>query len=144
MTRPENKVYDQRLLLHASGAETATGNGTIDDGQLPGRIDALAAVLDITADEQAADDTFDCFVQTKLDGTNWLDVIHFEQHLGNAGAARYVAKIVAPGAVGAFDVSDTLASGSVRHLLGTVWRCRWVIVNGTAAEFTFTVTIIPQ
>jgi len=115
----------------------------------------------VTAAATDVGDLLDVYVQTKIDGTNWLDVQHFTQVLGNGGAKRYVAKVASGAAVTEFENGAALGAAAKRDLIGDDWRVRWVIVDdagtgtgsgtgsgsgtgaGTAADnvgFTFSVT----
>lgn len=107
----------------------------------------VAFVLDLTAAATEVDDTLDVFVQTKLDGTNWVDVAHFTQVVGNGGATkRHFLKVLPEGNQGGFEGASVLPAGTVRNLFGIDWRATWTIVDaGSAnASFTFSVTAIPQ
>lgn len=135
------------VVLLASAARTATGSGDavrLLEGLFGGPCRGMALVLDVTEAATAAGDTLDVAVQTKLDGTNWLDVAAFTQVLGNGGAKRYVAKLSGEQAQAMFEVGSALAAGSVRHLLGLEWRVRWTIAEADAASFTFSVVAVPQ
>jgi hypothetical protein len=108
-------------------------------------VNAFGFTLDVTVDEETVDDTLDVFVQTKIDGTNWIDVVHFPQHVGNAGAKRYIEKVAATPAFGGFENGTTLGVGEVRDLVGDDWRVRFDIVDdSTNASFTFSVTACPM
>jgi len=144
-------LYEARTLLASAARTAATGAGDpIEDmWQLGGRhgdAHALALVLDVTAAATAVDDTLDVYVQTMLDGANWLDVARFTQILGNGGAKRYVAKLERDTTVAEFEVGSALGAASARDLLGTQWRARWAITDAGAddAAFTFSVTAIPM
>ena len=130
------------VTLHASGAETVTGTGsTIDLGTQPS-INAVF-VLDLTAAATETGDTLDVFVQTRVDGTNWIDVIHFTQAVGDGGAKRYIGKVCAGIAMTMFENGTALGAGAVRDILGAEWRCRWAIVDvATAANQSFTFSVI--
>ena len=151
------KTYDY-VALAASAARTSDGNGSAV--QLQGMVNAVAFVLDVTAAATDAGDLLDVYVQTKADGTNWLDVLHFTQIAGTGGTKRYVAKICAGGALTEFENGTALSAGGVRHILGDDWRVRWEITDldasgdsGSAgdsgsgfsnASFTFGVTACPM
>lgn len=127
------------VTLLASGLRSTTSTGETAVW-LPGMVRAIAFVLDVTVDEQTAADLLDVYIQTLLDGTNWVDVVHFPQHAGNAGAARYFEKIAAGPAFAGFANSDALAAGNVRDLLGDKYRVRYTIVDdSSSAAFTFSV-----
>lgn len=81
------------LTLHASGAETATGNGTtVALGETGGL--AMRAQLDTTAENDAATgETLDVIIQDSLDGTNWNTIGTFAQQ---TGIAREVINVQTP------------------------------------------------
>jgi len=124
----------------ASTTETATAAG--DAVRLQSQVNALGFTLDVTDADAAGGDTLDVYVQTKLDASDWTDVVHFTQVLGNGGAVRHIARVSAGLAQTMFAVSAALTAGNVRHLLGDEWRVRWVVSGGTA-EFTFSVVAVP-
>ena len=139
------KVKDasDATTLAASALRSVTENGSAV--RLPDAMQGLVCVLDVTVDESTAADTLDVFIQTKVDGTNWVDVIHFTQHVGNATAKRYIAKIAAATAQAEFENGTALGAAAVRHLFGDEWRARWVIVDDSAAAaFTFSVIVCPM
>ena len=139
------------VALVASAARTATGNG--DSVRLLERlgggrqnVNGVSLTLDLTNAATDAADTLNVFVQTKSDGTNWVDVVHFTEVLGNgSNALRYYSKVAAGTDDLEFEDGTALASGSVRHLLGIEWRARWAIVDSGNADqtFTFSVTATP-
>ena len=140
---------NEAVVMLASAARTASANGDsvrlLDGPKSAGQpASAISFVLDVTVDEQTAADKLDVYIQTKADGTNWLDVVHFTQHDGNVGAKRYLAKIAAAAAEAMFEVGSALAEDAVRNLFGVEWRVRVVIVNdSTNASFTFSVSATP-
>ena len=138
-------AYSARPLA-ASAANTVTANLAAARFSVPPN--GFIFVLDHTVDESTVLDTCDVYVQTMLDGTraagNWTDVVHFAQHLGNQGAERRIAKVLAAGVMLEFDQTTLLAAGAVRHALGDNWRVRVEITdNSGAAAFTFSVMAIP-
>lgn len=138
------KVHDVATVL----AATTTAAGAVDTQgdakRLPAVANGLIFILNVSAAATDAADTLDVKVQTKLDGTNWYDVVSFTQCLGNGGAKVHVAKIVADAAEAMFANAD-LAAGSIRNLFGDEWRVAYVQVDAdTDASFTFTVTAIPM
>ena len=144
-SRAVTKSAHEVVTLSASATSTATNTGTTAV-RLPAA-QAFAFVLDQTLAAADADDTLDVFVQTKLDGTNWVDVVHFTQTVGTGtDALRYVAKISAHIATAEFENGSALGAAAIRHLMGDEWRVRWVIVDptGSDASFTFSVTAIPM
>ena len=148
MAWPIKKVHDVVALL-ASATKDADGNGSAV--RLWQHLGGVMFVLDVTDANTDAEDKLDVYVQTMLDGTNWVDVVHFTQCAGNGGAKRYLAKITSQGAETMFESSTALAAGSVRNALGDQWRVRWDVTeagpggsgSGTGfVEFTFSVTAI--
>lgn len=137
------KAAHEALQLYTATALAASANG--DSKRLPVAA-AYGFVLDVTSAASAVDDTLDVYVQTKLDGTNWVDVVHFTQVLGNGGAKRYVAKLApAAQAQAEFENGTALGAAAVRHLAGDEWRVRAVIANGAGTHlFSFTVTACPM
>jgi hypothetical protein len=127
-------------LLQASTTQTVTGAGTAVAGL--GEFTQLLLELDVTAAAAAVGDTLDVFLQTTIDGTNWVDIAHFTQVLGNGGAKRYFAKILATGALTEFENGAALAAAAQRAICGDQYRVRWAIVDGGAhgQSFTFSVT----
>jgi hypothetical protein len=140
--QPAKNSFDVRTLLAAAARED-TGNG--DAVKLPGFVNALAFTLDVTAAASTAADRLDVYVQTKVDGVNWIDVAHFTQIVGNGGAKRFTAKLIANAAVTEFEAAAALAAAAKRDLLGDEWRVRWVVTDdSTNAAFTFSVSACPM
>jgi len=138
------RAHDKVTLL----ASTTTAAGAVDTAgssvRLPGMVNAIAFTLDVTAAATDAADTLDVKVQTKIDGTNWVDVVYFTQVLGNGGALRHVAKIFASVAEAMF-LNAALAAGTVRNLIGDEWRVAYVQADADAdATFTFSVAACPM
>lgn len=138
------KDHDVVTLL----AEATTVGGVLDvDGssvRLPGMVNAVVFALDVSAAQTDAGDTLDVKIQTKLDGTNWIDVVHFTQLAGNGGAKRHVAKLMADTAQAMFASSAALGAGNIRHLLGDEWRVNYVQAETNDASYTFSVTACPM
>jgi len=140
---------NEAVVMLASAARTASANGDsvrlLDGPKSAGQdVAGIVFTLDVTVDEQTGADKLDVYIQTKADGSNWLDVVHFTQHDGNVGAKRYTAKIAADAAQAVFEAGSALAEDAVRNLFGVEWRVRVVIVNdSTNASFTFSVSATP-
>ena len=104
---------------------------------------AIEFCFDLTAAATDVTDTLDVSIQAFVGG-QWVDVVHFTQVLGNGGAKRYFAKINATAAVTMFENATALAAGSVRDLVSTRYRVRYVQVDANSnAAFTFTVKATP-
>ena len=150
MGRIAKRKQFEATTLSASAEKTADGNG--DAVYLQSMVNAFVFTLDLTAAATDAEDLLNVYVQTKLDGTNWVDVVHFAQCLGDGGALRYIEKIEAGTSEAGFEVSSALAAGTVRHLIGDVWRVRWDLTEAGPgvgsglglAAFTFSVTACPE
>ena len=143
MALQKNETHDFVELL-ASGARTATSAGAAAV-RLPAMVNSVAFTCDVTVDESAATDLLDVYIQVMLDGSKWTDVVHFPQHLGNAGAKRYIEKITASPVLAGFEVGTALAAGAVRDLLGDEYRTRYVVDDGSgSASFTFSITAQPM
>lgn len=132
--------------LLASAARTVTGNGGADGVRIPDAPNGIAFALDVTAAATEAADTLDVLVQTKVDGTNWLDVVAFTQVTGDGGTKRHIAKVAAGLAEAMFENGSALSAGSVRDIIGDEWRVRWAITDASTdnASFTFSVTACPM
>lgn len=136
------KVYDATTLQASTTQTSSTNSAAV---RLPGRVKALAFILDITVDESSTADKLDVYIQTKLDGTNWLDVVHFTQANGDDGAKRYVAKIESTRAVTEFENGTALTETNARDLFGSDWRVKTAITdNSGSASFTFSVVACPM
>lgn len=130
----------ENVSLAPSAARTESSAG-LDAVSGFGRCRAAEFQLNVTAAATDAGDTLDVFVQTTIDGVNWIDIAHFTQVLGNGGAKRFIAKVSGELAETMFEVGSALAAGSVRNVLGDQYRVRYDVVDaGTDnASFTFSV-----
>lgn len=131
------------LTIVASQTSTTNNTGTTSV-PAPTCPNGLVLELDVTAAATAAGDTLDVFVQTRIDGTNWVDIAHFTQVLGNGGTKRFFCKITPVLAEALFENGAALAAGSVRNLLGPDLRCRWTVASASAPSFTFGVYCCPN
>jgi hypothetical protein len=138
------QLAGDKLIIEASSAKVATSAGNTAQNWLLRTGDATFQ-LDVTAAATEAGDTLDVFIQTTIDGTNWIDVVHFTQVVGNGGAKRHIAKIDNTQPQAMFENGTALAAGSVRNIAGTAWRARWAIVDATTVgnvSFTFSVNAV--
>lgn len=129
----------QNLILQDAGAQTVTGTGSVL--QIDG-LEALVFQLDLTAAATESSDTLDVYVQTTIDGTNWIDIVHFTQVLGNGGAKRYFSKVLGVGTLTEFENATSLGAAAARNIMGSQFRVRWAITDASTqnASFTFSVT----
>lgn len=132
----------QSFSMHDSGAETDTEDGSTAD-VFHGKFSRLYVMLDVTALATDAGDHLDVYVQTTLDGSNWIDIHRFTQQDGTGSAATYVVHLV-PATVAEIDISSALAEANSRAILGNSYRLRWDVTDaGTDdASFTFSVTAV--
>ncbi len=142
-SQPGPMITENGETLAASAARVASGSG--ESFAFPGSIAGLALTLDVTA-AASTGDLLDVYVQTKIDGTNWLDICRFTQVGGTSTGIRHIDKIHANGAFAA-DASSALAAGQQRDLLGNPYRARWVITDSATAgnvSFSFSVHAQPM
>lgn len=129
------------VTILASGAVTATSAGTAAV-RMPGMVNGYVFQLDVTAAATEVGDTLDVFVQTMIDGTNYVDVAHFTQVLGNGGAKRYITKLSSSAAQAEFENATALGAAALRNILGDQWRVRYAITDAGAANASFTISVI--
>jgi len=138
------KAYEAVTLLAST---TVTADANHDAVRVPYPANGIVFVLDVTDKQTDVSDLADVFVQTLIDGTNWVDIVHFTQLVGNGtDAARHVAKICCAVAQAEFEVGTALGAAAVRHLFGDAYRVRSDITDGGgggATSFTYGVTAIP-
>ena len=101
-------------------------------------------LCNVTNKDTDATDFLDVYVDFLVDGTTWVNAVHFTQYLGTGAASKEVAVIDAtnPGAT-VLAVTTDAASGVVRPgVFGSQIRARWTVTEaGTVdASFTFAVT----
>jgi len=121
---------------------TVTASGTGSEVLLPKQPTWMQVQLDWTNADTSTSDNLHVFIQTKIDDSNWFDCISFTQVSGTASPKKSISKIEAQAAQAEFDISATLSFGSARHIMSTIYRMRWNVVNDTAPSFTFSVTAI--
>ena len=139
------------LTLVSSAARTASGNsGTLTPfGSKVGKLKAALYFLSVTAVATDAGDTLDVYVQhTPDDGTTWDDFIHFTQVLGNGGAKKFIAtwlRDVTPESEIKAPADASLAAGVLQGPITPLIRVKWVIVDASTqnASFTFSLVVTP-
>lgn len=120
----------------AAAGVTGTGSAVTDMGEWK----VLILQLDVTAAATDVGDTLDVYVQTTVDGTNWVDIYHFTQVLGNGSAKRYYGKLVWDAALTEFENATALAAAGGRAIVGDQYRVRYAQVDADSdATFTFSV-----
>lgn len=121
----------------AAGAVNTTGTAVSGLGEWK----ALILQLDVTAAATATADTLDVTVQTTIDGTNWIDIYHFTQILGDGGVKRYFGKLVWDASMSEFENGTALGAAAGRAIVGDQYRVKYVQADATTqnASFTFSV-----
>lgn len=142
MARGKPLYQGEVIELHASAERTADGNGTAVF--IGGERRRFIWLLSITASATDAGDTLDVYIDCSIDGTTWINAVHFTQQAGNGAAVKQVA-VLDPANPGAsvIAVTSDAAAGAVRPaLFGAYWRARWAVADsgdGNSAH-TFSVT----
>ena len=135
------------IQLLASAARTSSGNSGVLAQTNFSSVRAATFWLELTNAATDAGDSLDVYLQHSYDGgTSWSDFVAFTQILGNgADTLNFEAQWSEdPSALTALvsehAVTDaTLSAGSVLHgPTGPDWRIKWVVVDGGAANATFT------
>jgi hypothetical protein len=137
------------ITLVASAARGTSGDsGPLSPAPIanPELIRGARFVLRVTAAATEATDTLDVYIQQSYDGTNFDDLVHFTQVLGNGGAKTFVGewyRDVSPESELHAPQDAAIAVGVLQGgKIGFPLRVKWVIVDpgGGAASFTFSVT----
>lgn len=135
---PGRAIIENQILLPSA---TREASGTGDEYLADGGWRRLWLALDVDSAADDALDALDVFVQTTIDGTNWIDIAHFSQVAGNDSPSTRVLKVSMLDALTEFEASASLAAGNVRSIFGAQYRARWEITDNTGnASFTFSVT----
>ncbi len=145
--RGVNLNQGEAFTLAALAAREATAGTNGTAYVLQGERVAIGLLCKFTAKATDASDTCDVYVDVLVDGTNWVNAVHFTQALGNGTDAASEYALLLPSANTAPLVITTVtadaASGVVRpDIIGSQIRARWVIVNSSTDDesFTFSVT----
>ncbi|MDO8751140.1 MAG: hypothetical protein Q7K03_08360 [Dehalococcoidia bacterium] len=130
------------ITLAASAARTATANGTPVTGL--GWRSRYIILFDLTVADTDAGDTLDVYVDVSLDGSTWLNAVHFTQIIGTDAASKRYA-VLDPSAPGTAEILVTAdaAAGVVRpSLFGPQMRARWAIVDAGTDDASFTFSVV--
>lgn len=133
------------MILLSSTTYTGAGTNLSTAKRLPRYTAAAEVLLNVTAAAVAAGDTLNVFIQGSADnGVTYDDIISFTQVLGNGGAKKFLARwdgLQAPTTATAAPQDAALAAGNVAQgPHGLLWRVKSVVVSGTAAVFTLSVS----
>ena len=136
------------LTLFASANRTTAVANSAGTTIVVDRASRVLVLLDLTATGGAAGDTLDVYVDVSLDGTKWLNAIHFTQLAGDAAAMSAYAILdpTTPGVVPIVTTSDA-ASGAVRpSAFGRYMRGRYTLVDAGAhgQDVTFSLKALAQ
>jgi len=127
------------VTLFASAVVTAQNTG--DPGvAVSGIRNGVIFTLDVTAAATLVGDTLDVYVQALTMAGKWVDVVHFTQLMGNGSTKQYRAKILAGTAEAMFENASALAAGSVRNIIGDLFRMRCDVAG--SPSFTFSLTAL--
>lgn len=135
--------------LVASAARTESGNsGSLTPFRADRGIKALIFLLTVSAAATESGDTLDVYVQhSPDDGTTWDDFIHFTQVLGNGGAKKFIAtwyRDVTPESELKAPADAALAAGVLQGPISQALRVKWVIVDTSTANASFTFSVSVQ
>ena len=155
MSVTPNRHADWSKILVASAAYTVADHGLFTTAVRIPNAAAYVFLLDVTAAATDNVDTLDVFIQTRLATGIWIDIVHFDQIVGDAtpgDATRSVAKVI-----GVLGMTNTTSSDNTRlissatdvskvlHLAGDEYRLKTNIIDANAdAEFTFSVHVMPM
>lgn len=142
-----NVDYVERELAPSAVRATAASNAIINTISGLGQFKQAILALVVTNAAAAAGDTLDVYVDTSFDaGTTWLNIVHFNQVLGNgADALSFTATIDPAGAAGTDTVATTSDASAAKvrpSIFGDQMRVRHTIVDGGAHGQTFTYSVI--
>ena len=124
--------------LAAAGSRSASGAGS---GVAPVQMaDLRAFELNVYSAAGGAGATLDVWIQQCIDGTNWDDIAHYPQVLGNSGGGQWIATFTVRQRDQAGEMHQmrdaTLAAGQVvDSMLGRCFRAKWVIAGGGTFGF---------
>ena len=141
------QAFYGRPIIDSVVIDERTGIGTTDaaEGNSPAvelvGYEALCAQVLMTAGDELPESTLDVYLQTTIDGTNWIDVIHFTQLNGEQTGRKLVSKICGAAAEATCDITTSLDAGHVRNIFGSLWRVRWVLAGGGGVGFGFQVCV---
>ena len=130
--------------LLASGVRTATGGTNGETFIVGAGFGQAEFILALTNAEDDVDDTLDVYIDSQVGDGTWVNIVHFTQILGNgADALKFVAICPRTGtAVEENVTSDVAAGGTPRNFIGDRVRVRYVIVDPSGADATFTFKVV--
>lgn len=132
----------QLITLFASAARTVSANGTAVTGL--GFHNRYIVLFDLTVADTDAGDTLDVYVDVSLDGTTWLNAVHFTQIVGTDAASKRYAVLdpAAPGTSEILVTSDAAAAAVRPSMFGPQMRGRCAIVDAGADDASFTFSVV--
>lgn len=136
-------ISNVELLASAARTATAGTNGAaVVVGAGFGQAEFLLTLTNAADD---VDDTLDVYIDCSLDdGATWVNIVHFTQILGNgADAQKFVAICPRAGSPDEISVTSDVGAGATpRNFIGDRVRVRYVIVDPTGADATFTFSVV--
>lgn len=134
----------RELTLAASAARVTTA-GTNGDTIAVDPWEYAKFICDYTAKATDAGDTCNVYVDVSPDGgTTWINAVHFTEVAGNAADASTEYAVLYANTPGTSVITATAdaSSGAVRPTLrGNAIRARWIIVNTSTADASFTFSV---
>lgn len=131
------------MVLLASSARTASGTSVVSRDM--GDVRAAVLLLDVTAAATEANDTLNVYIQSSVDGTVYDDFVSFTQVVGNGGVKQYIAHWSSnptPSNAHRAPADASLAAGNIQQgWVGNTWRIKWVIVDPTGSNASFTFSL---
>lgn len=138
----------QTITLFSSATRTGAVSNSAGTTFNIDAAERMLVLLALTASAGAAGDVLDVYVDVSLDGTTWLNAIHFTQLAGNAAAMSAYAILdpTTPGTAPIVTTSDA-GSGVVRpSAFGRYIRGRYTLVDAGAhgQSMTFSLKAVVQ
>lgn len=132
-------------VILASAARTSSGTSALPTSFSFANVAAACFALIVSAAATDAGDTLDVYVQHSPDGgTSWDDFIHFTQVLGNGGAKKHIAQwssLVSPESEMHALADASLAAGVLQGPVSDLVRLKWVIVDASTVNVSFTFAV---
>lgn len=132
-----NAIYFlQAQTLLASAARTTSS----DSGALTAYGSFRTAIIQLNVTAQSGTTpTLDVYIDSSVDGTNYINMVHFTQIGAATGRRAIQLSDNTAGATADFDATADLAAATVRQgSWGSTLRIRWVL-SGTSPSYTFSV-----
>ena len=132
--------------LVASRTETASGTASVGV-RSPADLDVSTFLLSVTAAATEVGDKLNVYMQSSPDGgTTYDDFLHFTEVLGNGGVVKHIAIVnfrVTPTSSLHTPNDAGLSVGVNQGPVSNLWRAKWVVVDASTdnASFTFSISV---